>query len=401
MREALALVRQRLGAEAVVLGSREIVHRRFPWSRARVETEVTAAAGIEAQHGTKAEQARELDERLRSPAMTNFPVPPPSKHELLRTSGSISPPWQVECPDVPGATSHDVSVDDAGLSDDVFRTFTRLIDAEVHEEHARNLLFEAQQLGVFETSDKAHSTTDALQSLVESHLRCSGGISLVAGQRRVVAVVGPTGVGKTTTIAKLAASYHLTEKRRIGLITIDTFRVGGVDQLRTYAEVIGLPMRSASTASELVAALDEFADCELVLIDSAGRSPRDEQRIQELRDLLSDASIDEIHLVLNLSSSHRSLMSLYERFRVLRPTHLILSKLDEAGGLGAIYSAARGVDLPLSYFTTGQAVPDDIEPARATRAARWIAGLEDLFGSAEVRGRRQEVGPRNDEEVTS
>jgi flagellar biosynthesis protein FlhF len=389
-------VRQRLGAEAVVLGSREVVHRRFPWSTPRVETEVTAAAGIEPRHGSNAEQARELDERLRSPATIDIVTQP--THSFRATEG-LSSSIDGEGPVTESEGHHDAAVEDTGLSDDVFRMFTRLIDAEVHEEHARNLLFEAQQTGVFVSRTGTSSATDALQSLVESQLRCSGGISLIAGQRRVVAVVGPTGVGKTTTIAKLAANYHLTENRRIGLITIDTFRVGGVDQLRTYAEVIGLPMRSASTSSELVAALDEFADCELVLIDSAGRSPRDEQRIQELRDLLSDASIDEIHLVLNLSSSHRSLMSLYDRFRVLRPTHLILSKLDEAGGLGAIYSAARGVNLPLSYFTTGQAVPDDIEPAKAVRAARWIVGLEDLFGSAEARPRRQESALRNEEET--
>jgi flagellar biosynthesis protein FlhF len=361
-----------------VLGSRGVVHRRFPWSSPRVETEVTAAAGIEARHGSSAEQVRGLGERLSTPKSEDTSRAIDESIPLCEAPSATGPATPFEQCEL-------IESEDGGLSDDLFRMFTRLIDAEVHEEHARNLLFDAQQAGVFSSTGGASSATERLQSLVESQLRCTGGISLIAGQRRVVAVVGPTGVGKTTTIAKLAANLHLSEKRRIGLITIDTFRVGGVDQLRTYAEVIGLPMRSASTATELVQALDEFSDCELVLIDSAGRSPRDEQRIQELRDLLSDASIDEIHLVLNLSSSHRSLMSLVERFRVLRPTHLILSKLDEAGGLGAIYSAARGADLPLSYFTTGQAVPDDIEPARASRAARWITGQDDLFGSSEAR----------------
>jgi flagellar biosynthesis protein FlhF len=231
---------------------------------------------------------------------------------------------------------------------------------------------------------------DTLLQIVQSHVRCSGGIALESNRRRVVALAGPTGVGKTTTIAKLAAGFHITEGRRVGLITIDTFRVGAVDQIRTYAEVIGLPMRSASSQAELVQALDEFADCELVLIDTAGRSPRDELRIQELRDLLSDAAIDDVHLVLSLSSSHRSLKAMAERFRVLRPTHLLLTKLDEAAGLGAIYSAARSIDLPLSYFTTGQGVPDDIERAAPGRTARMILGMEDL-----VHPRDRGWSPRN------
>lgn len=387
MREALALVREKLGLEAVVLGSREISKRRFPWSATRIETEVTAAVGIDTRPSVQAQaaQAAELDVRLkRTPCLPAQEFEPHDNWPQREAHSPMEPPPLIahEFPSSPDTKP--------ALPDALFRMFTRLIDAEVDEEHARNVLFEARESMRGAHAEEA-DLTETLLSIIETHLRCSGGLTLDSQSQKVVALVGPTGVGKTTTIAKLAANFHLAERRKIGLITLDTFRVGAVDQLRTYAEVIGLPMRSASTPDELVDALGEFADRELVLIDTAGRSPRDEPRIQELRDLLSDAAIDEVHLVLSLASSHRSLVAMVDRFRGLRPTQLLLTKLDEAAGLGAIYSAARSIDLPLSYFTTGQDVPDDIERAAPGRTARLILGFEDLMHGRERAWKQKEL----------
>jgi flagellar biosynthesis protein FlhF len=351
MRDALALVRQRLGADAIVLGSREISRRRFPWTRAVIEIEVTAALSTESAPAIVAQQALHVIER-----------PIEAQPALVE---AVEPEFQesVESSDAPKLEVP---------TDPIFRMFTRLIDGDMHQEHARSLLFDHT------FSDDAAALESDLLGIVESQLRCAGGIGLETGTRRVVAMVGPTGVGKTTTIAKLAAHFRLVEQRRVGLITLDTFRAGAVDQLRTYSDVIGVPMRSASNRVELISAIEAFTDLELVLIDTAGRSPRDEPRIQELRDLLSDGAIDEVHLVLSLSGSYRTLVSMAERFQILRPTRLLLTKLDEAAGMGALYSAARGIDLPLSYVTTGQDVPDDIERAAAGRCARLVLGLEDL-----------------------
>src|SRR5262249_43267655 len=159
-----------------------------------------AAAGIEAQHGASAEQARGLGDRLRTPRESDVAssiAEPNTGLETVSCALNSAPTAAV------GQIEH--SGNDAHPSDEPFRKFTRLIDAEVHEEHARNLLFEAQQAGVFSEQTSETRAIDSIRTLVESHLRCSGGISLAPGQRRVVAVVGPTGVGKTTTIAKLAA----------------------------------------------------------------------------------------------------------------------------------------------------------------------------------------------------
>lgn len=352
MREALALVRQRLGGNAVLLASREVESRTGLLGGRRLEVEVTAALGA-------ATSSTKVPEQLWSLQTGDARETSPDFGELL----SRLPICDADRPA------------NIALPGEMFQAFTWLLDVGLDESHARSLLFEAQEL----------DTTDPLESrllrCVESQLRCTGAIAIETGRRKVVALAGPTGVGKTTTIAKVAAEMHFSSRCQVGLVTLDTFRAGAVDQLQTYANVIGLPMHTASNSEELQFALNEFASCELVLIDSAGRGPRDEARIQELRDVLAPAPIDELHLVVSVSASQRSLIAAVERFRLLRPTNVLLTKLDEAPGLGAIYSAARSIDLPISYFTTGQDVPDDIEPAKAERTARLILGLEHLQSS--------------------
>ncbi len=191
-----------------------------------------------------------------------------------------------------------------------------------------------------------------------------------------MALVGPTGVGKTTTIAKLAANYRLKEKRRVGLITVDTYRIAAVEQLRTYADIIDLPMQVVSTPREMREAVGRMDDLDMILLDTAGRSPKDEVRIQELRAFLTEADADEVHLVLSSVASARVLEQTAERFAAVGTTALILTKLDEATGLGNILPLVRTSRLPLSYLTNGQNVPDDIEVAESMRVARLILGME-------------------------
>jgi flagellar biosynthesis protein FlhF len=192
----------------------------------------------------------------------------------------------------------------------------------------------------------------------------------------VVALVGPTGVGKTTTVAKLAADFKLARGRRPGLVTVDTYRIAAVEQLRTYAEIIDLPLAVANAPGEMPRAIEELGDVDLVLIDTAGRSPRDEVKIRELADFLAAARPDEVHLVLSATTGERSLRAAAERFASARADRLILTKLDEADGLGGVLAVLERSHLPVSYITTGQAVPDDIEPAARARLARLILGDE-------------------------
>jgi flagellar biosynthesis protein FlhF len=192
----------------------------------------------------------------------------------------------------------------------------------------------------------------------------------------VVALIGPTGVGKTTTIAKLAAKLKLDENRRIGLVTIDTYRIAAVDQLKKYADIIGSPLRVVHTPEELREAVQQMRDCDFVLIDTAGRSPKDTLKLNELRTFLEAASPEEVHLVLSATADRGCVDLAIEKFSNVRVDKLIFTKLDEARHVGAVLGVVRSVRKPLSYVTTGQGVPADIEVARGKRIAQLILGSD-------------------------
>lgn len=204
------------------------------------------------------------------------------------------------------------------------------------------------------------------------------------GRPLTLAFVGPTGVGKTTTIAKVAAAYKLRQDKRVGLITSDTYRIAAVDQLRTYANIIGLPLKVAMTPDELGEACSSLSDCDVILVDTAGRSQNDAHRLQELRAFLNACNPDETHLVLSASVAPAVLDRAVDKFAVLSPNRVIFSKLDEAITPGVVpavlarAAAATGRTVKASFVTTGQEVPDHIELANPDRIARQILGIAPM-----------------------
>ncbi|WP_146457066.1 flagellar biosynthesis protein FlhF [Rubripirellula tenax] len=206
-----------------------------------------------------------------------------------------------------------------------------------------------------------------LQRTIGRELRIGNPILTQPGDRRIVALVGPTGVGKTTTVAKLAAGFRIEARRRVGLLTIDTFRIAAVQQLKAYAEIMDLPMEVVETANQMRPALDRLGDVDLILIDTAGRSPRSDARIDQLVEMLHSAQPDETHLVLSSNSSASVIKTTLDGFAPVQPTSAILTKLDEtphtAGVLSAIAANDGFAGIPLSYVTNGQQVPDDIATA--------------------------------------
>ena len=194
------------------------------------------------------------------------------------------------------------------------------------------------------------------------------------GRPRTIAFVGPTGVGKTTTLAKIAATMTLRDEIKVGLITSDTYRIAAVDQVRTYAEILGLRLEVASTPVEMRAALERCSDLDAVLIDTPGRSQNDSDRIADLRALVDAARPHETHLVLSGTAAERVLLREAEAFSTLGPDRVVLTKLDEAVTFGMLVSVVRRIGRRISWVTTGQEVPTDVERATSHRLANLMLG---------------------------
>ena len=192
---------------------------------------------------------------------------------------------------------------------------------------------------------------------------------------RVQCLVGPTGVGKTTTIAKLAANFSLLAGKRVALITVDTYRIAAVEQLKTYAEIIGVPLDVAFTPQELKEAITRRSDFDMILVDTAGRSQKHKMQMAELRAFLEVMKDPQVHLVLSATTRTRDMMDIIQRFGELPIGFLIMTKLDETSTYGSLLNACKLSGKPLSYVTNGQTVPDDIEVAEADRIAEMILGV--------------------------
>ncbi|MBC7975131.1 MAG: flagellar biosynthesis protein FlhF, partial [Myxococcales bacterium] len=188
---------------------------------------------------------------------------------------------------------------------------------------------------------------------------------------RILMLVGPTGAGKTTTIAKLAARAALIDDRRVALITLDNYRVGGVDQIRTFADLIGVPLQVAETPAALANLIDPAND--LTLIDTAGKSPRDRASIEELAGHIDGLEI-EIHLVIPAGASAAQIDELVQRYSPLAPSRLLFTKLDEYEHVPELALAPARTRLPITWITTGQSVPEDIEEPSSVRILELASG---------------------------
>lgn len=371
MHEALTMVRRELGPQAAILHTREVQTRRlFGWLAGPRQIEVTAAneVNVPSRLPPRTAKVKKPESAALPPAPSTLAAPLP---EAMQTQLSeLQAMVKQLC-----RKSEDRGVPD--LPEGLFRLFTDLLDCDLSEQSARELIERVRAQVPLGRADDVMLAKSRLARMLSGEIGTTGPIALVPGRCRLAALVGPTGVGKTTTIAKLAAIYRLKEKRRVGLITVDTYRIAAVEQLRTYAEIIELPMQVVSTPREMREAVRRMGNLDLVLLDTAGRSPKDEVKIQELRAFLTEAEADEVHLVLSAVASASCLEHTVERFGGVGATAILLTKLDEAPSLGHLLPMLRG-NLPLSYVTNGQNVPDDIEVADAKRLAGLLLKLEDL-----------------------
>ena len=266
----------------------------------------------------------------------------------------------------------------AGLSPEMADLYAHLVEEDVAEDVA---FAAVHQLGM---ADVPQCDTERFREWAGEHaaglVRTSGPIQIVRDRRKVVAFIGPTGVGKTTTIAKIAAGFALFAKARVALVTADTYRIAAIEQIRSYAEIIGIPCEVVHSPKDMEQVLADLADYELVLIDTAGRSPNNPARMYELRNMIDAAMPEEIHLVLSSTTRRRDLDNLVDRFAAVGFDRVILTKMDESMTFGAIFNVHAKCAKPFSYFTNGQSVPEDIETATQSLVAGMILAKWRIAG---------------------
>jgi flagellar biosynthesis protein FlhF len=197
------------------------------------------------------------------------------------------------------------------------------------------------------------------------------------GGRRVLALVGPTGVGKTTTLAKLAARAALIERRAVGLVSLDGYRIGAVAQIEQYADLIGVRLEVARDADSFGRALRRLADAEVIFVDTAGRAPRDRDALTRMAETLHGTEVDvDVMLCVAAQTRKFELDDIAQRHAVLLPKHLVVTKMDEALRHDGVLQAQLAAGLPLAFLSTGQRVPEDLEEATPERLAAALCGEE-------------------------
>jgi flagellar biosynthesis protein FlhF len=409
--EAWQQIRAELGPDAVIISTRLV----SPWLRwfGREHVEVVAAAGAPtprrsapvgdaspaasavagAHEGRADERAREVlaDAVALASANGQRRATHPANADARRRSTPEVADLQREIREIREALGR-LMTWTAPKDDAAELLVTQLLERGLSEKLARDLVGAARD-------DSGEATWEGVRAAIAERIEVMGGADLLvaagmapeeANEWRdsalpgasgdgplVVALVGPTGVGKTTTVAKLAARHAILDRRAVALVTLDTYRVAAVDQIRTYAQMLDVPLEVVVSPEDVRPALDRHANKELIFIDTIGHGPNDEMQLGQLRMLLSAMAPDQVHLVLAAPTDRHTMLNALERFSRLKPTHLLFTKLDEAVFHGAMVETAIRSGWPVSYVSYGQDVPEKIAPATVDELAAAICPEED------------------------
>ncbi len=386
--EAFAQVKETLGADAVILNSRKIKEGGLLDFLGNKEIyEITAAvddkksAAKTAPMPLKARQAYRVPPEA-EPGINgngngrNQDIPAPAAAKPVQENSSEIRLLHDEIKDIKN-TLNQVSEflkysRMPALPEPFKAVLKKLVDNEVHEDLAKAVVQTIySRMNSSDYQDKG-AVLKNVNTLLKRMVKISDPLENAKRRPQVVALVGPTGVGKTTTVAKLAANLKLYSQKKVALISADTYRIAAIEQLQTFANIATLPMKVAYSPEDMRDAVQKLRDFDVVLIDTVGRSQKNEEHLANLNEFIEAANPDEIHLVLSLTTGFHNLQDIVRRFRVMRPNRFIFTKLDEAIHTGNILNVLYKHQLPVSYLTTGQVVPNDIVNAEKETLANLI-----------------------------
>ena len=253
--------------------------------------------------------------------------------------------------------------------EDVQTLLGKLIEEQVREELAHSFAKQTEQLL---KQQPGASATEVIEHLMLEQIGRPEPILHKKFTQKVILVLGPTGVGKTTTIVKLAADFAVKQKKNVGIINTDTYRIGAQEQLQTYADILGVPLQVVYHPHELDGAMENMSDRDIIFVDTAGKRPGDEQHKEDLLDIVSIIKPEDILLCLAATTSFSSIKEMVDTYGFVDDYRVMITKLDETKYRGTILNISWYTQKPLAYVTTGQDVPDDIEIADVEALVRQI-----------------------------
>lgn len=363
MAEAMRIIKAELGPDAVIMSSRQVKKRKgFFGLFSKKELEVLAGYE-EAEEFTPQMRAAQAAISSVQQAAEQRAAQAPANEKLGQSIDELR--GLVEQLSDRIAATPEQPVPDRHYSRDVLEIYHRLMRHDVEEGTAQAICSKAEDVVISRDAD----AEDVVRNIVLDSLGKPHFIEPVKYQRKTVMLVGPTGVGKTTTLIKLAYMLVYQKQVNIGIINTDSFRVAAQEHMKSYCDILRTDMLTVYKPEEIGDALDAFRNKDIVLIDTAGKVSDDEEYRQEIAKLVEMGHIDEVYITLSASTSERVLERVINNYSFLKHYNIILTKTDEAAAPGVLLYLARVSGKPLSYMTTGQTVPDDIVEVNPERIA--------------------------------
>ncbi len=340
--DALEQVKRELGDDALIMNTRSIRPPNSPLSSRNVASKVEITAAVE----FKESAVSTLDEDLNLGEENRLDMKS-LIFNLLSEKGQAQT---------------------LGLKPNQFETYSHLVESGLDENLASKILKKSKG----KSDEKPEKEKLRVMNLMKKVIPFEGEINLQVDCPKLVAFVGPTGVGKTTTIAKVAADYAIRKNKKVALVSLDTYRLGAVDQLQIYGDIMKLPVEVAGGKNELREIVSRHSDKDLILIDTTGRSHRDKDYSRQLKEIFDAVGGVETHLVLSVTAQEKLFSTTFQQFSPIGVDRVLFTKLDEGLSFGPLFNFSVRSRVPLSYFTVGQNVPEDLEIAAPDKVISLI-----------------------------
>lgn len=373
--EAVLMAKEELGSNAVVLNIKTTKQRGFQRFFKKDIVEITAA--LEEKHTTSSIPTSKINVAVSQNILEEEKQPTAIEEKLDNLQSMLeSRMKKLDVEEEKAETKGKKEGKNVNFSF-LQLVYNQMLENEVDEKYANQII------GEIESSIKKEANLDSILSGIYQKIVLKLGIpheiTLKEGEAETVFFVGPTGVGKTTTIAKIASDFKLEKKAKVAMITSDTYRIAAVEQLRTYANILDIPLQVVYTIEELNAAIEQFKDYDLILVDTAGRSHKNKEQCREMQHLVNDCKLldgmkKEVYLVLSAATKYKDLLNIVEVYSEMGKYSIIFTKLDETTALGNILNIRLNTLSDLSYVTSGQTVPDDISVLDAQKLAKHLLG---------------------------